>query len=405
MGDVNWWLMALAFVLGLLLTFAMMIRKVTREVPVTHTVSAAATAAGAAAAGGAAAKVRGVAEKVHGDVRGVAEKVHGDVHAAAEKVHGDVRGAAEKVHGDVRGAAEKVHGDLHAAAEKVHGDVRGAAEKVHGDVHAAAEKVHDDVHTLAQKVDTVESRGIIEVAPYGSGSIRVTRRRNAPAGYRIKGAEKTRRYHTSESPDFDAIETELWFLNEESAGKAGFLRWDAKGDDKVGLVEGAGTGAVAAHFASVDDVPAGPYGRGSAKADVDGSGPAGWTIKGNADSMLYHTTDSQWYGQTIAEVWFADEESARAAGFLRWDTDSAAGARAAVASIEEVPAGPYGKGSANSGAGGSGPRGWLIKGNADSMLFHGPDSPAYEQTIAEVWFFDEATARAAGFDKWDKNFK
>ena len=79
MGDVNWWLMALAFALGLLLTFAMMIRKVTREVPVTHTVSAAATAAGAAAAGGAAAKVRGVAEKVHGDVRGVAEKVHGDV--------------------------------------------------------------------------------------------------------------------------------------------------------------------------------------------------------------------------------------------------------------------------------------------------------------------------------------
>ena len=364
MRDVNWWMMALAFALGLLLTFAMMIRKVTREVPVTHTVSAATTAA----TGGAAAKVRGAAEKVHGDV-----------HAAAKKVHGDVRGAAEKVHGDVRGAAEKVHGD-----------VRGAAEKVHGDVHAAAEKVHGDVHTLAQKIDTVESRGIIEAAPYGSGSIRVTRRRSAPAGYRIKGVEKTRRYHTSESPGFDEIETELWFLNDESAEKAGFLRWDA-------LEAGA------AKFASIDDVPAGPFGKGSAKAGADGSGPAGWTIKGNADSMLYHTTESQWYGQTIAEVWFADEESARVAGFLRWD--SGKGREAAVASIEEVPAGPYGKGSAKSASGGSGPRGWLIKGNADSMLFHGPDSPAYEQTIAEVWFFDEATARAAGFDKWDKNFK
>ena len=31
--DLNWWLMALAFLLGLLLTFAMMIRRVTREVP------------------------------------------------------------------------------------------------------------------------------------------------------------------------------------------------------------------------------------------------------------------------------------------------------------------------------------------------------------------------------------
>jgi len=76
-----------------------------------------------------------------------------------------------------------------------------------------------------------------------------------------------------------------------------------------------------------------------------------------------------------------------------------------IVSAADVPAGPYGKGSAKAGAGGSGPAGWLIKGNADSMLFHGTDSPAYEQTIAEVWFFDEETARAAGFDKWDKNFK
>ena len=38
MEDVNWWLMALSFLLGLLLTFALMIRRVTREVPVTESV-------------------------------------------------------------------------------------------------------------------------------------------------------------------------------------------------------------------------------------------------------------------------------------------------------------------------------------------------------------------------------
>jgi large subunit ribosomal protein L17 len=31
--------------------------------------------------------------------------------------------------------------------------------------------------------------------------------------------------------------------------------------------------------------------------------------------MLYHTTESRWYEQTVAEVWFATEEAAEAAGF------------------------------------------------------------------------------------------
>jgi uncharacterized membrane protein ArfC len=34
MGQVNYWLVGVAFVVGLLLTFALTIRRVTREVPV-----------------------------------------------------------------------------------------------------------------------------------------------------------------------------------------------------------------------------------------------------------------------------------------------------------------------------------------------------------------------------------
>lgn len=149
-----------------------------------------------------------------------------------------------------------------------------------------------------------------------------------------------------------------------------------------------------------------PYGVGSIRLVAAATEP-GFTIKGNEDSMLYHTTDSPWYKKTVAEVWFADEESATRAGFTRWDAGQAGGTGVAapVASIEEVPAGPYGRGSALPGADGGGPAGWPIKGNVDSMLYHPPDSPAYTETIAEVWFFDEETAKAAGFDKWDKNFR
>ena len=35
------------------------------------------------------------------------------------------------------------------------------------------------------------------------------------------------------------------------------------------------------------------------------------------------------------------------------------------------------------------------------MLFHTPESPSYDATIAEVWFADEATAEAAGFKKYN----
>ena len=44
--------------------------------------------------------------------------------------------------------------------------------------------------------------------------------------------------------------------------------------------------------------------------------PAGFDIKGNEDSMKYHTPESRWYDQTIAEVWFDTAEAAEAAGFV-----------------------------------------------------------------------------------------
>jgi len=61
---------------------------------------------------------------------------------------------------------------------------------------------------------------------------------------------------------------------------------------------------------------AGSFGPDSADVRDDGSAPAGFTVKGNKDSMKYHTTESQWYDQTVAEVWFRTAEAAEAAGFV-----------------------------------------------------------------------------------------
>jgi large subunit ribosomal protein L4 len=69
---------------------------------------------------------------------------------------------------------------------------------------------------------------------------------------------------------------------------------------------------------------------GAVKADEDGSGPEGYDIKGNAQSMKFHAPGGRWYDSTIAEFWFKTAEDAEAAGFTeagkssKTDADSAA---------------------------------------------------------------------------------
>jgi large subunit ribosomal protein L17 len=69
--------------------------------------------------------------------------------------------------------------------------------------------------------------------------------------------------------------------------------------------------------AEAQDSSDGGYGPDSAAPNEDGSAPAGFEIKGNADSMKYHEPDGQWYDQTQAEVYFRTAEDAEKAGFTK----------------------------------------------------------------------------------------
>ena len=73
--------------------------------------------------------------------------------------------------------------------------------------------------------------------------------------------------------------------------------------------------APAAQEADTTTATDGGYGPDSAAPLEDGSAPEGFTVKGNKDSMKYHTTDSQWYDQTVPEVWLTTAEAAEAADF------------------------------------------------------------------------------------------
>ena len=122
-----------------------------------------------------------------------------------------------------------------------------------------------------------------------------------------------------------------------------------------------------------------PYGEGSSAVQAEG-----FDIKGNADSMKYHVPGSPHYDRTDAEVWFATTDAAEKAGFepTGWGTDD-----------------PYGEGShAPLDDPATAPDGYPVKGNADSMKFHTPESPYYDRTVAEVWFASAEAAEAAGFE-------
>lgn len=86
-------------------------------------------------------------------------------------------------------------------------------------------------------------------------------------------------------------------------------------------MQAASSAAAAEGFASHTAAPAGhlaaeqPYGEGSALPAADGSGPDGFTVKGNASSMIYHDETSPSYEETRAEVWFRSAAHAEAAGF------------------------------------------------------------------------------------------
>jgi hypothetical protein len=58
---------------------------------------------------------------------------------------------------------------------------------------------------------------------------------------------------------------------------------------------------------------------------------------------------------------------------------------------------PYGEGSAAPAPDGSGPEGYVVKGDAESMTYHDEDTPGYDDAKAGVWFLSAAHAEAAGF--------
>ena len=99
-------------------------------------------------------------------------------------------------------------------------------------------------------------------------------------------------------------------------------RPDTSGEDPAAATARAGFGPTSTTDTAAPPhalfTPAPTSGTGAAPGP-DGAAPGPeYTIKGNADSMLFHTPESPYYERTRAEVWFRTADEAVAAGFTEW---------------------------------------------------------------------------------------
>ena len=255
------------------------------------------------------------------DVAG-ADAEHSDWITRLERAQAELSGATHSGDASSDGPGASVAGGLAAAGAGAvgaaavstsstsdrldpRGDLDDLDQRPARPVGAAAEDtVYDAGHEPTQPIQRPAS---IDTLPDDASS---------PAGYTVKGDKKAKLYLLTDDPDFDRARPDIWFLDEKSALEAGYAHYIRK--PKADASAGGAAAAASTQATLPTDAP---YGPGSAHAGADGSGPAGWAIKGNAQSMLYHTTDSPSYEACKAEAWFETEEAAQAAGFRRWDAN------------------------------------------------------------------------------------
>ena len=144
-------------------------------------------------------------------------------------------------------------------------------------------------------------------------------RPQSSAASRRARVERSRARAAEEAAATDESDTSSDADEGSASDESDASRGGSEADD-----EGATSEEAAAEYAEGDADDDGeinaedesPHGPGSrAPLEDVSAAPEGFPIKGNAQSMLYHTPDSRYYKATKAEVWFDTVESAEAAGF------------------------------------------------------------------------------------------
>jgi uncharacterized membrane protein ArfC len=181
-NHVHWWLFALSFAMGLVLTLALIVRPVKRQV------------------------------RVGKSAPTESEPTTTKIPAPEEPETTRIRVAKEPPTTRIRVAKD-------APTTKIRITKEAPTTRIPVAKESPTTKIPVTRESPTRKIPTVPS------APYGPGSAQATLDGGGPPGWLVKGHLETRNYYTPDDPTYDSTVPQVWFKDEESAVRAGFTPW------------------------------------------------------------------------------------------------------------------------------------------------------------------------------------
>jgi len=307
----------------------------------------------------------------------VAASTAQDSTIAGNALSGKLAGAGDLA----RGWTSKESASTEANAQAT---IAGATPTVEGatPLSAPASSAHDRGDTPASGSTRHALSGI-----EGSDWIAALEGGDAPNDWVVKGNANSGIYHTPESPSYEETIAEYWFPDAEAAERAGYrapLNMSRAGEAAAHSTRHAAEAAAGGTASSTGA----PFSAGAGSASSE-------------DETLSSDAVSASKGTTLSSASGEDED--KGSGTHLGERSSTPTTTSEVSESGETPAKMYGpvdtEGTDWAAAveGEDAPHGWLVKGNADSGIYHTPESSSYERTIAEVWFPDAEAAERAGY--------
>jgi uncharacterized membrane protein ArfC len=220
MNHVHWWLVAVAFVTGLVFTLALMVRPIRSEVPVE-------TSEELGEAG---------TESEHSTTKIPVAKEHPTTKIPVAKEHPTTKIPVAKEHPTAKIPVAKEHPTAKIPVTektpkpKISVPTETPTTKIpvterEPEMEPIAEEEEHPTTKIPVATPTTKIPVVSSFAPYGPGSARADADGGGPSGWLVKGRSDTRLYYTSDDTTYDQTTAQVWFKDEESAAQAFFTPW------------------------------------------------------------------------------------------------------------------------------------------------------------------------------------